>query len=129
MTTLTEGKHSSEFIVSEANGDRSRATGTVTAAQNLVAGQVVQFTGGKLVAQSGAVDTAGALVTAPAGILLENRNASTTGPYGATDWTGCVYIARDAEVQLSALTFPTETTVGEQALVVAALATLGIICR
>ena len=41
MATLTESTHAGEFLVSEANGCRSRDTGTVVSGQDLVAGAVV----------------------------------------------------------------------------------------
>ena len=41
MTTLTEGQHAGEFLVSEAPGARSRETITIGRSQTLVAGQVV----------------------------------------------------------------------------------------
>lgn len=41
MTVLTEGPHAGEFIVSEANGARSREVITIGRSQTLVAGQVV----------------------------------------------------------------------------------------
>jgi len=41
MTTLTEGQHAGEFMVSEANGSRSRETKTLILGQNLSAGAVL----------------------------------------------------------------------------------------
>ena len=41
MTTLTEAAHAGEFIVSEANGSRSREAIIVLSGENLVAGSVV----------------------------------------------------------------------------------------
>lgn len=41
MTVLTEGQHAGEFLVSEANGDRSRDACTVLSGQTLKAGHVV----------------------------------------------------------------------------------------
>ena len=41
MVTLTEATHAGAFIVSEANGNRSRAQITVALSQTLVAGQVI----------------------------------------------------------------------------------------
>lgn len=41
MTTLTEGKYAGEFIISEANGQRSREAITILSGQNLVAGAVL----------------------------------------------------------------------------------------
>lgn len=124
MTNLTEGRHAAEFIVSEANGHRSRSTATVASGEVLVAGQAVQLSGGKLVAADGVLDSAGAVVTAVAGIMFDGVDAT------AGDVEDAVYISRDAEVNQNEVTYPTETTAGgEQAAVNASLAELGIIAR
>ncbi len=129
MIVLTEGKHAGEFIVSEANGHRSREIATVLSGENLVAGQVVQRDGaGKLVAAAGAIQTDGSLATEVAGILWTNVDASPTG--ADADVTGQVLIARDAEVNDAEITYPAESTAGgEKAATVASLAKLGIIAR
>lgn len=132
MTVLTEGKHAGAFLVSEANGTRSRKTGTVAAGQNLVAGQVVQLSAGKLVAKDILANTGNtALITAPEGIMWDNVDASTAGPHAGADVAGAVYIARDAEVNGSEMTYPSGDNTAEtgKTLINAALATLGIIVR
>jgi len=125
MATKTEGKHAGEFMVSEANGFRSRATGTVLSGQDLVAGEIVERDGNaKLKALSGLADTAGDLITQAAGIMWDNVDAT------AGDVAGAVIIERDAEVNEGELTFPTETSDGnEKANAIASLAALGIIVR
>lgn len=124
MATLTESRHAGEFLISQANGNRSREVATVKSGQDLVAGQVVQFSAGELIAASGDLDTAGDLDTQVAGIIWDNVDA--TG--GAV--ANCLYIARDAEVKDAALTYPDESTAGgEKAATVASLAALGIIVR
>lgn len=126
MTIKTEGRHAGEFIVSEAEGTRSRDVVTVKSGENLVAGQVVQDDGsGNMIAADGALNTAGdALVTAVAGIMFDNVDASG----GAVD--NAVMIARDAEVNDEELTYPNETTAGgEKAATQASLKALGIITR
>lgn len=128
MTTLSEGKHAAEFLVSEANKTRSRKTGTVTSGQKLVAGEVVMLSGGKLVTHDGSLNTAGDVITAVEGIMWEAYDASATGTNA--DIPNAVYLARDAEVNGEELTYPTESTAGgEKAAVQASLATLGIIVR
>ena len=122
MTTLTEGRHAAEFILSEANGQRSRENGTVKSGQNLAAGQVVQLDTGQLKAFLGPVDTAGLLVTEAVGIVIYPVDATL----GTVDVS---YIARDAEVNGKLLTYPAETSIGEEALANASLALLGIIVR
>lgn len=125
MTTLTEGMHAGEFILSEANGQRSREVATVASGQNLVAGQAVQLSATKLVAFTATLNTDGDVITAPVGILFDNVDASSTG--ANADVTGCVYIARDAEVSLDKITIPTGTD--ENPAAIEALAALGIIAR
>ena len=52
MGILAEGKHTGEFMVSQANGARSRGTGTVLSGQTLVVGELVgiETASGKYVA-------------------------------------------------------------------------------
>lgn len=125
MTTLTEGRHAAEFVLSEANGQRSRASAAVTVGQTLVVGQIVQDDGsGGLTAMTGSLDSLGALVAQAKGILLY-AGASTSADIATVS-----YIARDAEVNGNLLTFPTETSTGnERNLTIASLALLGIIVR
>jgi hypothetical protein len=131
MAVHTEGKHAGEFLVREFDPEHNREVGIVTSGQNLKAGHVVAIVADKLVAMPGTLATDGSLTAEAVGILWDNVNASSTGPLGAADIAGCPYIARGpAVVKASALTFPTETTEGdEQALVTAQLKALGIIVR
>lgn len=122
--SFTEGKHEGEFIISEANGTRSRETITVASGQKLVDGQAFQLSGGKAVAKDATVDTDGAFVTAVAGFIIGNWDASATGTNA--DIPGVPYIARDAEVKAAALTLPS----GKETLAKTdAAANLGIISR
>lgn len=124
MTTKTEPLHAGGFIVSEANGFRSRETATVLSGQNLVVGEVVQLSGTKLIAADGSLDTAGDVVTPVVGIMHAAVDASSA------DVDNAVYIARDAEVVDADITYPDETTAGgEKVATVASLAALGIIAR
>lgn len=123
MTTFTEGRHAAEFILSEANGQRSRENGTVASGQDLVAGQVVQLSAGRLVAFTALDDTAGDLITPAVGIMIDACDASGGD-------TAAAYLARDAEVNLNLLTYPEETTTGnEEEHTIESLAALGIIAR
>lgn len=129
VDTYTEGPRAGEFRLSrdDAMGSRTVENGTVAQGQNLVAGQLVMLSGGKLVAQDGELTTDGELVTKPCGIVIDNVNASSTGSNADTP---AAYVARDEAVKGPFLTFPDETTDGdERALCVAALAELGIIVR
>lgn len=105
MTTITEGKHAGEFIISEANGTLSRDVVTVTSGQKLEDGQAIQITGGKAVAKDATVNTAGAFTTALLGFVIGNWDASSTGTNA--DILGVPYIARLAEVKAAALKLPT----------------------
>ncbi|TIV91125.1 MAG: head decoration protein [Mesorhizobium sp.] len=123
-SSFTEAYHTAAFILSEANGHRSRESATVASGQTLNAGEVVQFSAGKLVTADGALNTAGDVVTAVAGIVLGAVDAS------GGDVDNVAYIARDAEVNDNLITYPTETTLGgEKAATVESLAALGIIAR
>ena len=115
MVTFTEGRHAAEFILSEANGHRSRENGTLLSGENLAAGTVLMFAGTKLVAYE--VDTTG---SAAAGVLIDAVDASDGD-------MPCAYIARDAEVNVNLLTGPGDTD--GDAEMVASLALLGIIAR
>lgn len=118
MTTFNEDRHAGEFILSEANGNRSRENGTVLSGQDLKAGEIIMDNGaGKIVAF--VVGTGNTVL----GILITKVDA-TGGDVEAA------YIARDAEVVGSDLTYEEESTAGgEQAAANAGLADLGIIVR
>jgi len=122
MTTLTEGRHAAEFILSEANGHRSRENGTVVLGQNLAAGTVVMDNGaGKLTALTAL--TTDVLDGTVKGILIYPIDATLAD-------VAASYIARDAEVNGELLTYPTETTDAfEAAATNAALLALGILVR
>jgi hypothetical protein len=124
MTTKTEGRHAAEFILSEANGNRSRENGTLASGQNLIAGTVLMDNGdGKLRALSAAQTVAGQLDGDVKGVLIEATDASGGD-------TQVAYIARDAEVNGNLITLLTETTGGaETAAATAGLLALGIIVR
>jgi len=127
MTVFTEARHTAEFILSEANGSRSRENGIVKSGEILAAGQLVQLDTGKLVAFDGATDSAGDLLVEATGIVLGPIDASATGTNADTP---VAYLARDAEVNDNLLTFPEETSGGnEHANAVASLALLGILVR
>lgn len=123
MTTFTEQAHGPEFILSEANGQRSRENGTVLSGQVLEAGEVVMDNGsGKLIAWTGDLPTDGGVDEA-AGIVLY--------PVDATDGdVEAAYLARDAEVNLNLLVYP-ENSDGSQETenVITSLGYLGIIAR
>ena len=118
MTVFTEGRHAAEFILSEANGQRSRDNGTVAGGQDLAAGTVLaKPAGDELVAWTATEFTDG-VEDEPVGVLIYPTD-TTDGALAAA------YIARDAEVNVNLLTFPE----GQQAYTVSMLKKLGIVAR
>jgi hypothetical protein len=126
-TVLTEKPRRAGFILTEQDGHLSREVGILASGQNLVAGTVLQLSGGKLIAYTAHEDSHGSLITDAVGILYDNVDASATGSNADTKVT---YVARLAEVKLSLLTYPPDTSHGtEQAHMIASLAKLDVICR
>lgn len=121
MAVLIEGKHNADFIVSEANGARSRDAVTVAQSAALKPGTVL----GKLTASGkyAALDPAANTGAETAIGLL----------YAAADATdadaGAVAILRDAEVNGAELAWPEGITPEQKAIAIAALAIRGIIVR
>lgn len=121
MTTKTEGAHPGEFIVSEANGNRSRDVATLVAGQNLAAGAVLGLIGsGGDAGKYSAYDDGNSDGTETAVAIL----------YAATDATDadteCTIIARDAEVNGETLAFASGV---DEAGAIVDLAAEGIIVR
>lgn len=116
MVVKTEGIHTLEFLISEANGWRSREQGVVTVAGAvaLPSGQLLgQITAtSKYVAYNDAASNGSETVAA----ILIDACPNVNGDYK------CGIIVRDAEVLSSALT-------GKNANGLADLAALGIIVR
>ena len=125
MSTYTEPMRPLEFLVSEANGRRSREQVTLTAAQgDLVAGMVL------------------AKVTATGNYVPYDDDNNTAVPgsgvaagvlaYGVSNSASTqlvTIIARDAEVQASLLAWEASNDSTEIANGKADLATAGIVCR
>ncbi|MCK7542956.1 head decoration protein [Marinobacter bryozoorum] len=120
MATFTESRHAGEFIISEANGHRSRDTVTVAAGNNLQAGHVVGAltAGGYAEYNPGNADGS----ETPAGVLFDAVDATDAAQTG-------VILARDCEVTGADLAFFAGATEGEIETAAAALAELGIIVR
>lgn len=120
MSSLTEGAHAGEFIVSEANGARSREAITVVDGQTLVAGEVVGVvtaSGKYAVYNNAAADG----TEVAAGILFDAVTASGADESG-------VVIVRDAEVRASDLDWGANDAGGITAGTADLLA-LGIVLR
>jgi len=121
MTTLTEGRHAAEFVLSEAMGNRSRDNATIVATQTILAGSVL----GRITANG----NYGTLVPGGTG---GGEIGSGIALYPIT--TGATVdkvsiIARDAEVNGKLLVWPAGITGPQQTTAIADLAKLGIIVR
>ena len=117
MVDQREGFHSHEFIMSEANGTRSRLVGVVTAAVGgLEAGTIMgrQTSDGTYVALDMAATDGSEIVS---GILLNPASEGTTGN---------VIFARDGEVAFDALTYPSGANESVISTINSALDGLGI---
>ena len=98
MTTLIETRGAAFFMVSEANGHRSREEGTLAAGQNLETGTLLgQVTASGEYTQLDPAASDGSEVVA--GILYDGTNATD----GAEP---IAVVARDAEVYGSELVYP-----------------------
>lgn len=121
MATVTEPRHRGEFMVSEANGFRSRENIVVVSGQNLGAGAVVAkltASGKYMVLTPGTSDGS----QNAAGILYGAVDASSADAKG-------VLIARDAEVNAGEIAWPAGISAGNKTTAIAALAALGIVLR
>lgn len=124
--SITEGKHFGEFLANEFDQNYNREVATVSQGQNLVDGEIVQFTGGELVTKSPTLNTEGDFVVPVAGIVFGNHNASATGTNA--DIPGVVYLARGPAVVAEAnIKFPAGAPA--KAAAIAALLELGIVVR
>lgn len=122
---LPEGAHAGEFIASHYDPNFNVETGTVSSGQNLVDGQLVQLSGGELVAKDATLTTDGDFATAVEGIVIGNWDASATGTNA--DIPDVPYIKRGPlVVKADALTYP---SVGTEDEANAALVALNIIPR
>lgn len=121
MTTLTEGRHAGEHIISEANGTRSRDVVTLITGQNLQPGAVLGkiTVGGKYTLLAPAAEDGSEVAAA---VLFDGVNAT------AADKPAVVN-SRDTEMHGAALAWPAGITPEEKAVSVAELKALGIVIR
>lgn len=119
--SLNESMHPGEFILSEANGTRSRESGTLISGQDLGAGAVLGkiTSGGKY---TGYDNGAGDGSQVAAGVL-----------YAAVDASGgdapCVVMDCDCELVADALDFDAGQSGGDQTAAIADLLARGIKLR
>lgn len=128
MTTTTEGRHTAEYLVSEANGTRSREVVTLLAGNKLPAGAVLaRLTTG---ANTGKYTVLNPASTAdPA----DGTKAAAAVLFAAVDATDgdrpAVITARDSEVKAAVLGWPAAISGPQKTTALGELAALGIVAR
>lgn len=122
MTVLTEGNHRAEFLVSEANGTRSREIVTVLSATALEPGTVLALQDDSYYVQLDEDATSSDISVAVA-VLYDAVDADSS------DGLPAVAIVRDAEVNGAELIWPTGISAGDKTTAIAQLAAAGIIVR
>lgn len=120
-THLAEGRHWTEFVLTEANGQRSRENVTVAVSQTIVPGQVL------------GIVTAGGQVKAWDPAAADgSQNAAGIALYGVTTGAATAKISaivRDAEVNKNCLSWHGDATGPQITTSTGQLAALGILCR
>lgn len=123
MTVLTEGRHPGEFLMSEANRQRSRDNITVASGAGVIAPGTVL----------GKVTASGKYLASAAGADDGSQTAVAVALYGCDATSADANIAaivRDAEVNGAVLTYHADRDQpAEKAAANAALAAVGIIVR
>lgn len=122
MTVLTEGNHRAEFLVSEANGTRSREIVTVLSATALEPGTVLALQDDSYYVALDEDATSSDISVAVA-VLYDAVDADSS------DGLPAVAIVRDAEVNGAELIWPTGISAGDKTTAIAQLAAAGIIVR
>ncbi len=122
MVTFTEGRHPTEMILSEANGQRSRAGALIAAATAAVA------VGTLLRRIAGTTDAAEHYVPITTGVTAE-AIALYAAPANADDTQSIAILVRDCEVNGHCLEWPAGMSAADIAQGEANLATKGIIVR
>ncbi len=115
----SEGTHAGEFIISEANGSRSRESGTLTSGENLVAGAVLGIVANKYVEYDNAASSGAETAVA---ILFDAVDATD-------DDADCVVLVRDAEVNASELIYEATQDQASIDASIVDLLTVGIVGR
>ncbi|VIO80105.1 head decoration protein [Bradyrhizobium ivorense] len=122
MPTLNEGRHPAEFLLSEANGQRSRGNVTIGQNQNIVPGSVL-----------GKVTASGQYIAHDPAAADGSQVAAALALYGAVTGAGVTTaisaIVRDAEVNGKTLTYKAGLTDPQKAQIAVDLAGVRIIVR
>ena len=123
MTVLLEARHPGEFLMTEANGQRSRETITIATGAGVIAPGTVL----------GKVTASGKYVASAVGASDGSQNPTAIPIYGADATSADVDVAaivRDAEVNGHCLVYHADRDQpAEKAAANVALAALGIIVR
>lgn len=123
MTVLNEGRHPGEFLMSEANRQRSRGNITVASGAGIIAPGTVL----------GKITASGKYVASAAGATDGSETAVAVALYGCDASSADAEIAaivRDAEVNSSVLTYHADRDqAAEKVAANTALAAVGIIVR
>ena len=123
MTVLVETRHPGEFILSEANGQRSRETITIASGAGIIAAGTVL----------GKVTASGKYIASAVGASDGSEVPAAINIYGADATASDVTVSaivRDAEVNGKCLTWHADRDQpAEKAAANAALANLGVIVR
>lgn len=121
MTILKDSRGAGHFILSEANGYRSRQRISVAAGQALVSGQVIaKLTAGGTHVKLAPAATDGSQTVV--GVLFDD--VVTT-----TEVIEAVSFERDGEVNAADLVWPAGVTENQKTAALAALAAKGVIAR
>ncbi len=91
MTTFTEGRHAAEFVLSEANHNRSRDNIVIAASQTIVPGQILVATGVAASITSSAAADAGN--TGNGAITLDGSNPVASGAQDGVYRAVCIAVA------------------------------------
>ena len=123
MTVLLEARHPGEFLMTEANGQRSRGAITIASGAGIIAPGTVL----------GKVTASGKYVASAVGAADGSQNPTAITIYGADATSADVPVAaivRDAEVNGNCLVYHADRDQpAEKAAANVALAVLGIIVR
>lgn len=94
MTTFTEGRHAAEFVLSEANHNRSRDNIVVAASQTIVPGQILVATGVAASMTSSAAADAGN--TGNGALTLDVSNPVAAGAQDGVYRAVCIAVATNS---------------------------------
>lgn len=122
---FTDRTYDFEFLISEANHNRSREAGLIPVSTSVAAGEVL----GKITATDEYVGFDPAGTDGRENVAAISFGEVEAGATATTQQRGLAILVRDAEVNGNFLGWPTGITAAEQTAAEAALAALDIIVR